>query len=197
MIFLSVCVGGIASDLTIYILIGIDFLINLYFVVSTWQAKRKPTKTSLEKLKKSVQILVLAESLEVIIPLSYLICFSAAYHGPNAEILGNIKNNYWQYQAVEDFSAAVQNLLFLLTFDILSLALSALFLFFCSGINLFHIYLHLMKEYGLIFSIHQAYLLEYLFCTIAVACAFDFTLQFDWILDKEHWSNTSNSSSLI
>ena len=51
-------------------------------------------------------------------------------------------------------------------------------------------YLHLMKEHGLVFGIHQAYLLEYLFCTIAVACAFDFTLQFDWVLDREEWTKS-------
>ena len=37
-------------------------------------------------------------------------------------------------------------------------------------------------------SIHHAYLLEYIFCTIAEACAFDFMLQFDWVLDMEKWN---------
>ena len=52
------------------------------------------------------------------------------------------------------------------------------------------VFLHLMKEYGLVFGSHQAWLLEYLFCTIAVACAFDFTLQFDWVLDREEWAKS-------
>ena len=56
--------------------------------------------------------------------------------------------------------------------------------------KVFQVYLHLMKEHGLVFGIHQAYLLEYLFCTIAVACAFDFTLQFDWVLDREEWTKS-------
>ena len=64
----------------------------------TWRAKRNITEKSLQKLKKSVQILVLAESLEIVIPLAYLVCFVIAYYGPNADILGNIKNGYWQYQ---------------------------------------------------------------------------------------------------
>ena len=98
MIFVSVCVGGIATDATLYTLIGTDFIINAYFVVISWRAKRNFTKKSLHKLMKSVQILVLAESLEIVIPLAYLLCFVIAYHGPNADILGNIKNGYWQYQ---------------------------------------------------------------------------------------------------
>ena len=59
---------------------------------------------------------------------------------------------------------------------------------------MFQVYLHLMKEHGLVFGIHQAYLLEYLFCTIAVACAFDFTLQFDWVLDREEWTKSINAN---
>ena len=98
MIFLSVCVGGNATDATLYILVATDFFINNYFAAVTWKAKRNFTEKSLPKLKKSVQILVLSESLEIVIPLAYLLCFVIAYHGPNADILGNIKNGYWQYQ---------------------------------------------------------------------------------------------------
>ena len=98
MIFLSVCVGGNATDATLYILVATDFMINNYFAAVTWRAKKNFTEKSLPKLKKSVQILVLSESLEIVIPLAYLLCFVIAYHGPNADILGNIKNGYWQYQ---------------------------------------------------------------------------------------------------
>ena len=97
MVFVSVCVGGVATWPFLITLIEIDFIINNYFAVMTWRAKRNSEK-SLPKLKKSVQMLVLSESLEIIIPLSYLLCFVAAYYGPNADILGNIKNGYWQYQ---------------------------------------------------------------------------------------------------
>ena len=98
MIFISVCVGGLATDITLYTLIATDFIINAYFVVITWRAKKNCTKKNLQKLIKSVQILVLAESLEIVIPLAYLLCFVIAFYGPNADILGNIKNGYWQYQ---------------------------------------------------------------------------------------------------
>ena len=98
MVFVSVCVGGVATWPFLITLIVIDFIINNYFAVMTWRAKRNFSKKSLPKLKKSVQMLVLSESLEIVIPLSYLLCFLAAYYGPKADILGNIKNGYWQYQ---------------------------------------------------------------------------------------------------
>ena len=144
---------------------------------------------------QSVQILVIGESLEIIIPLAYLVCFIAAFHGPNSGILGNVKNGYWQYQSVDDLWVTINNLLFLVFFDFVSLVIAAIFLFVSSSINLFHVYLHLMKEYGVVFAIHQAYLLEYLFCTIAIACAFDFTLQFDWVLNTQKWQNITLSST--
>ena len=100
MVFVSVCVGGVATWPFLITLIVIDFIINNYFAVMTWRAKRNFSKKSLPKLKKSVQMLVLSESLEIVIPLSYLLCFVAAYYGPNADILGNIKNGYWQYQDI-------------------------------------------------------------------------------------------------
>ena len=194
-IFLSVCVGGQATNLTIYILLGIDFLINFYFVIVAFKTKRNPTEENVEKLMQSVQILVIGESLEIIIPLAYLVCFIAAFHGPNSGILGNVKNGYWQYQSVDDLWVTINNLLFLVFFDFVSLVIAAIFLFVSSSINLFHVYLHLMKEYGVVFAIHQAYLLEYLFCTIAIACAFDFTLQFDWVLNTQKWQNITLSST--
>jgi hypothetical protein len=186
----------LATDLTIYILLGIDFIINFYFVIQAFRTKRNPTEENVEKLMQSVQILVIGESLEIIIPLAYLLCFIAAFYGPNADILGNVKNGYWQYNSVDDLWGTISNLLFLVAFDCVSLAIAGTFLFFSSGINLFHVYLHLMKEYGVVFSIHQAYLLEYLFCTIPRACAFDFTLQFDWVLDTEKWNNITSSANM-
>ena len=44
MIFVSVCVGGIATDATLYTLIASDFIINNYFAVMTWRAKRNFTQ---------------------------------------------------------------------------------------------------------------------------------------------------------
>ena len=48
--------------------------------------------------------LVLAELCEGLTPLAYAISFSMAYYGPNAELLGNIKSDYWHYEAVQDVS---------------------------------------------------------------------------------------------
>ena len=181
--------GGLATDLTIYILLAIEFTINFYCTYQTYTTKRNLTKENLEKLVSSVQNLVIGESLEIIIPIAYLMCFILAFNGPNADALGNVKNGYWQYVSVDDVEGAINNLLFLVFCDCVSLILAAIFLFFASNINLFHVYLHLNKEYGIVFSVNQTYLLEHLFCFVSIACALDYTFQFDWVLNEDKWRN--------
>ena len=100
---------------------------------------------------------------------------------------GNLRNSFWQYTATDELKTAVGNLLLIICSDLFSLIFCGIFLYFCCKINLFHVYLHLMKHFGLLFSIHQAYLLGYIFCFITIACAFDFTFKFDWVLDPPAW----------
>ena len=97
MLFLSVFLGSIATNVTIYILLGMDQFINVCFIIKILRTKQNPTKENIKKLIATIQILVIVESLEFLIPLTYLFCFIPAYLGPNSEILGNVKNSYWQY----------------------------------------------------------------------------------------------------
>ena len=45
--------------------------------------------------------------LEILVPLSYLVTVLYAYYGPNAEILGNIQNGYWQFKPIENIGELV------------------------------------------------------------------------------------------
>ena len=53
MIFVSVCVGGVATDATLYTLLATDFIINNYFAVITW---RNFTQKSLKKFKNQSRL---------------------------------------------------------------------------------------------------------------------------------------------
>ena len=55
--------------------------------------------------------------LEVMVPLSYVVTVLIAYYGPNAEILGNIQNGYWQYESIDDIWKVVQAVLVMFTID--------------------------------------------------------------------------------
>ena len=84
-LFVSQCVGAAATDLSTYLLLGIDFVINMYFQCRVFYLHKKQR---FEECAKELHSLVLNEFLEAIIPFLFLVCFLAAYHGPNAEIIG-------------------------------------------------------------------------------------------------------------
>ena len=196
-LFLSVCIANTATDMTIWVLLVIDFLINIGFTVKIYLLKKNLSERNVESICELVQVLVLTEYLEMVIPVGYLACLVAAYYGPNAHMLGNIKNSYWQYQEVGDMWHSFCNLAILICIDSLSFVMSFIMLYFVSDINLLKVLLHLQTEYGLVFTIHQAFLLEYLFCTIAIACAFDFTLEFSWLRDNSGEASVKHFSENI
>ena len=188
-IFLSVCVGGLATDLTIYTLLLLE---NIYFIICMVQIIRKLRNLTPENLNHAtseLMLLVLGETLEIIIPLAYMVCFIVAYVGPNAEVLGNVKNGYWQYKAVDDPISPLQNLLLLVSVDSVMLVGISIILYCFYNVNLFYVYIFILKEYGPTFCIHISVMMHTLFCAISVGCAFDWTFQFDWVLDQNKWQN--------
>ena len=187
--------GSITTNVTIYILIGIDQFINVCLSIKILRTKQNPTKENIKKLIATVQILVIVESLEFLIPLTYLFCFIAAYHGPNSETLGNVKNSYGQYRSVDDLWGAINSLLLLVVVDFLALFSTGIVLFLSSSINLLHVFLHVMNEYGLIFSINTVFILVTNFIAISINCALDTTLQFDWVLNQEKWHNLTHTAN--
>ena len=164
--------------------------LKLVYLIQVYHRKKKDlTEENLDILTSQVQLLVIAEALEIIIPLAYLVCFVAAYYGPNAGVLGNIKNGYWHFKSVDEPWNPIMILLIVSAADLFSLIAVAIFLRFASNINLLHVFTHLMKEYGAVFAIHIAFSFEHQFCVVAIACGLDQTLRFDWVLDQEHWRN--------
>ena len=62
---------------------------NLSFLF-TLQVVYFKKKGDNKAVSSAVQDLVLAETVEVTIPVLYTICFMLAYFGPNAQVIGNI-----------------------------------------------------------------------------------------------------------
>ena len=56
---------------------------------------------SMEK-QRMVTKLVLAEVMEGMTLIAYVIVFSFAYFGPNSNISGNVRNDYWGFRQVEN-----------------------------------------------------------------------------------------------
>ena len=98
--------------------------------------------------------LVLNEKLEAVIPVGYCLCYLIAYHGPNKEILGNIKES--------DVDAMYRTMLMtalLFSIDLCSLVISAILLKVFCKIDLLKVYLSSQKELWLIMASQEAFLL--------------------------------------
>ena len=84
----TVCVPvcrAAATDLSTYLLLGIDFAINMYFTGKVFWLFRKK---EFAKCGETLQGLVVNEFLEFTMPFLFLVCFLTAFHGPNADIIG-------------------------------------------------------------------------------------------------------------
>ena len=95
---------------------------------------------------------MVVEIVEFMVPLCYLICFSVAYYGPNANLIGNVRSSQWQFVAVEDFEHTVGFIVLFFLVDLGSIVLSTLILWTFFRIKLWNVYILVQKEFGLSFN---------------------------------------------
>ena len=159
--FLSIEVGSITTDLVSYSILALDFFINIVDCILTiYYFKRKDnSKKNRTRQVKAVLALIINESVEILMPIAYVVTLLMAYYGPNAEILGNIKNSEWQYTAIEDIGSSMKWIALLFSVDIVSAMIcSGLIYRFCR-INILRMYLQLQNELWYILAIGEAYIL--------------------------------------
>ena len=118
---------------------------------------------------------------EVMVPLCYMVCFSMAYYGPNGDVIGNIRNSYWQFSAVEDVNQAMTYLCIFFFVDFSSLVICTILLRSFCGTSLYKVFSALQSEFGWLFNVALAVNLNGYFAMNCVASAFDLTFRFDWI----------------
>ena len=104
--------------------------------------------------------LIINESLEFLMPIAYVICLLMAYYGPNAEILGNIKNSYWQYIEINNIEKTLQWIGMMFVVDVASAVISFIVLWWTCKINIIRIYLQVQNEIWYIIAIQQGYLIS-------------------------------------
>ena len=128
--------GGLATNVTVYILLVVDLVLSSIHMLQVISLKKK---SSFGSLSTAIQIFVLSETVEIMVPVMYTSCFMLAYFGPNAKVLGNIQNNYFHYNAVDDVWNSFKNLCIIMIIDIFFFTISIFALFkFCS-INIFKV----------------------------------------------------------
>ena len=159
-LFLAVAISTVATDVTSYVILGIDFITNILLSCAIIYLHKYPSEASKKWKTNAVMNVVVNESVEFIIPIAYILCFIMAYYGPNAEILGNVKNGYWQYLAVSDINDTMQWVAIMFAIDFASTIISFLLLLIFCKINILKIYIFLQKEMWYVLSVHQCYLVE-------------------------------------
>ena len=109
--------------------------------------------------QENVRGLVLNERCEMIVPVLFLISFLMAYHGPNGEMIGNVKLTIWQFEAVKDINKFLENVFFLFAIDLLGSVVNGLLLWTTCQINCFKTLKNMQKEFWHIMGLQEATLL--------------------------------------
>ena len=158
--FLSVVLGTIATDVTCWVILAIDFCINIFFVLKISWTKWKNgfNQENGSRMVEMLLELIINETVETIVPFTYLVCFLIAYYGPNAELIGTVKSEYWHHIPVEDIGRFIGNLgLFVLVDCIGLITTYVIFLVVCK-IDVLRAFASLQKEYWFLFAVNTAYL---------------------------------------
>ena len=153
-LFFVLILGTRATEITNYCILAINFIYNLYlcFKIIVFSNKILPTyqreMAVLRTLKKEVLTeLLLNEIIEIMVPVTYICTFTIAYYGPNSEILGNVRNDYWAYQKVESITTLFTFALQMALIDLLSAVFSGVLLWKYCRLNFLQEYCKVMKKY--------------------------------------------------
>ena len=197
-LFVAISLVGARSS-TVFCMVVSEFLIQshmTYQIVKLHNITTFPGDEKLQKSKKkAITKLILSELVEGLVPLSYALCFSMAYYGPNAEMIGNAKNGYWQFKAVVDESWTFLIMLGLFTTDLVCLVANAIIIRISSDLNIFREFCIAMKKYWYIIAMAMVNNNYFRFFLNDVNLALDFTGEFSWITSHETF-NASNRSSI-
>ena len=154
--FIAIAVGSLAFQTTSYLILFIEVAMHLYDCYQIIKLKaiidtESPHLTALKQEKeKAVQELVSVEILETLVPFIYAISFLIAYYGPNATVLGNIQNSYWQYEEVENIASLIFSVSEMILIDLSGSIVAGLLLWRFSEINLLNECCKMLKAYHLL-----------------------------------------------
>ena len=102
--------------------------------------------------------LAIAELSEFQSPLSTTIVFAIAFYCPVGSVIGNIRNSYWAFEAVEDINDALKNMMGFFFVDLLSTIATYVVLRIYCKINYLKIVAEMQKEFFSSFILYLGFL---------------------------------------
>ena len=130
------------DDFTSYLILGMDFALNLVIVFKIIRSQRKVGLTDEETAKEQTyreletKELILGEAMECVIPMIFMCDFAIAFYGPNYDKLGNVGFDYFQYTKVTDILGYLKGALYMTSIDVTCSITAILLLWFGAGINM-------------------------------------------------------------
>ena len=163
-LFIAITVGTYATEETSYVLLGIDFLINLYCCFKIIYFYKKYVTEKCEKACataiETIRELVLNEHIELVMGVAYFLCVLIAYYGPNSEQIGNVKFGGWHFQAISDIDTFISNLCLLFFIDTCSAVICSVLLWVICKINIFKAYYLMLQEFWLMMAVQTSFSLQ-------------------------------------
>ena len=147
-------IGSIATLETAALVLGLDFLTNIYICCKIIYLKKKKQDTT-RKQVELLQDLVINEMIELFLPLADLASLLIAYFGPNSQLIGHVGSQYWQYNPIDDLDHNIRYILMFFFVDLGSLFASGALLWFFCRIQLHQAFIAIQSEFGVVFTIQM------------------------------------------
>ena len=157
----AITISTKASLSTTICILAVDVIINLYetFTIikrsvlisssSTCQDERNALK--MEALK-----LCGIEMVEFLTPIAYIITFTMAFYGTNADLIGGVKFSGWQYEEVKDIAGFLKESCMMFAADLSCAVASGILLWKFVSINMLEEGYKLLRVYWPTISIKMA-----------------------------------------
>ena len=136
-----ILIGSKTDVVTGYCFQGISMIMLMRSLNNIIHLHRPKCKchSNLEASRKRKQelltTLMLNETLDLFTTIAYVLCTTVAYYGPNAGIIGNIQNNYWQYHIIDSFPDFLRTMAYSLLIDVSVGVITLIILWYYCKIN--------------------------------------------------------------
>ena len=145
---LTFILGSNITPVTAYLIMIAELMSNTWDFVKIIKLHQQDSVISKQQKTEAVNCLSLKEYLELLIPAIYCVSFAIAFHGPNAEILGNVRNGYWQYEKVDKLMEKLNNIGIFFAIDSLRSLLFGLTLWYFCKLNMLTAYGKVIRRFG-------------------------------------------------
>ena len=148
--FMILLLGSTISSEIACILITLESIPNVVLCLKIIKLNRQAPYLADGRETDGLRCLALKELFEMLMPALYCSTFLVAFYGPNSKIFGNIGNNYWHFQRVQDVFEKLKKIAIFSLIDALRCMIISMSLWKFAKLNLYTAYCHIVHNYGIL-----------------------------------------------